>query len=459
VDTTVVFFALAISLVTGALSSLAPAFVVARTNLVASLNEGGRSGTGAAAHGRIRSALAIGEIAVALVLLTAAFAFLRSYQKMLAIDPGFQADHVLVGSYALPSAQYPANANVETFNRAVIRDLASKPGVLAAGLGTFVPSSGTSGMSGYTLEGERADGWKLKFAAFDQVYGNFFEALKIPLMAGRLFTENDRAGAPPVVIVSQSMAEHSWPGQNPIGKRMHAGNPKRSYPWATVVGVVGNTRIGPRDGKGNDQWYIPAMQPEILTEPQPSSATGPSRTMPSAGFLVMRAALPPAQMTGILRAAVAQSDPLLALDQVGPMQDVLAKTEAPRAFMTEWIGAFALAALALAVTGIYAVIAFSVSLRTQEIAIRMALGAEREKIARLILRSAAALALLGCVIGIAGSFAVASLLRSFLFDVSPMDPWIYVAGVLVMMTVSLLAAVLPAVRAASGDPMDALRSM
>lgn len=455
VDGVVALFALGVSLLTGVLCSLAPAFVVSRTNLVVSLKESARTGTGAATHGRIRSALAMAETAVALVLLTASLAFLRSYQKMLAVDPGFRPEHVLVAGYHLPSAQYPANAAVETFDKAVIQGLSSKPGVLAAGISTWLPSSDFAGMSAYTIEGERSEGWKLKFDGFNSVYGNYFEALGIPLLGGRLFTENDRAGSPLVVIVSQSMAQHSWPGQNPIGKRMHAGNPNKGLPWATVVGVVGNTRIGPRDAKGNDQWYVPAAQPAILNGSEPL----PSRTIPAGGFILLRAALPPEQMTGILRASVAQIDPLLALDQVRSMGDVLAKTEGPRTFMTEWIGAFALAALALAMTGIYAVIAFSASLRTQEIAIRMALGAQREQIARLILRSGTKLALLGCGIGVAGSLAISQLIRSFLFAVSPTNPWIYIGSVLVMMVIAILASAVPAIRAASGDPVDALRSM
>ncbi|MGC2399921.1 MAG: ABC transporter permease [Acidobacteriaceae bacterium] len=453
VDAGATVFALGAALLTGLLCSLAPAFVVSRTNLVVSLKESARTGTGAATHGRIRSALAMAEIAVALVLLTASFAFLRSYQKMLAIDPGFRPEHVLVAGYQLPSAQYPANAAIETFNKAVTQELSSKPGVLAVGIGISLPSSNFAGMAGYTLEGERSQGWKLKFAGFVPVYGNYFEALGIPLLSGRLFTESDRAGAPAVIIVSQSMAQHSWPGQNPIGKRMHAGNPNRQLPWATVVGVVANTRIGPRDGKSNDQWYVPAVQPEILNE------SAPPRAVPAGGFIVLRAALPPEQMAGVLRASVAEIDPLLALNQVRSMGDVLATTEAPRTFMTEWIGAFALAALALAMTGIYAVIAFSASLRTQEIAIRMALGAQRKQIARLVLRSGAMLALVGCGLGIIGSLAISHVLRSFLFDVSPTDPWIYIGSALVMMLIAILASALPAMRAASGDPVDVLRSM
>jgi putative ABC transport system permease protein len=455
IDGTVVLFAVAVALLTGMVCSLAPAYTALRTNLMLALKQNSGTGTAAGSQGRLRSTLVIAEIAVALLLLTASTAFLRSYEKMMAVDPGFRPEHVLVAGYQLPAIQYPTDAAVENFNQAVIDRLTARPGVLSAGIGSTVPSSGQSGLSGYTLEGERLEGWKLRFAAFDAIDGDFFQALGIPLLAGRMFTPNDRAGAPLVIIVSQSMAEHSWPGENPIGKRMHTGNPKKGMPWATVVGVVGNTRIGARDRAGNDQWYLPARQPAILI----GNAPGETRKVPPGGFIVLRSALPPEQMAGILRETVAGIDPLLALDQVQPMSEVLSTTEAPRRFMTELIGIFALAAVALAFTGIYAVISFAVSLRTQEIAIRMALGAGRDNVAALIVRSGARLALAGCAIGIAGSLAVSHLVQSFLFGVTATNPWIYLMSVAAMVLLAVIASLLPAARAAGSDPITALRSV
>lgn len=154
---------------------------------------------------------------------------------MLAVNPGFQPENVLVAGYQLPVTQYRTDMAVEAFNKTVIEWLSAKPGILSVEIGTTLPSSGNSGMSAYTVEGERLEGWKLKFSGFGATYGNYFEALGIPLLQGRLFTANDRANSPLAVIVSQSMAEHSWPGQSPIGKRMHVGNPKKGLPWATVV--------------------------------------------------------------------------------------------------------------------------------------------------------------------------------------------------------------------------------
>jgi putative ABC transport system permease protein len=421
---------------------------------MASLKEGARTGTGASTHAWLRSALVVSEIAIALVLLTVAGAFLRSFQKMRAVDPGFRPDHVLVAGYQLPLRQYPTDTVAEIFNHSVIDRLESKPGVIAAGITNALPASGNSGMAAYTIEGEPTDGWKLKFAAFALTYGDYFRAMDIPLLDGRTFTMDDTSNKPLVVVVNQSMAKHSWPGQQAIGKRMHVGNPKKGLPWATVVGIVADTRIGSRDEPTADQWYAPAQQPAILF----GSAASGNLTQPAGGYITVRSSQPPEQMIQTLRSSVAAVDPLLALQQVQPMNEVISNVEAPRRFNTDLITTFALGALLLAITGIYAVVAFSVSLRTQEIAIRMALGAPRTGIARLVLISGAKMALLGCALGVLASLGLSRLVSSFLFDVSATDPLIYTASVLFMMLMALLASALPATRAASTDPIDALRS-
>ena len=454
-DATVAGFALLLALVTGALCSLAPAFAALRTNLTESLKEGARIGTGASSHSWLRSTLVVSEIAIALVLLVVSGAFLRSFQKMRAVDPGFHPDHVLVAGYQLPLNQYSTDDSADAFNHAVVDRLSGKPGVTAVGITNILPSSGAFGGVGYTIEDEPVDRWKLKFSAFAIVYADYFHAMGIPLIDGRYFSIDDRSSSVLVVIVNQSMARHCWPGQQAIGKRMHVGNPQKGLPWATVVGIVADTKTGARDEPANDQLYIPQQQPAILFG---SAYTG-KLSNPAGGFVVLRSELPPEQMTKTLRASVAEVDPLLALQQVQPMDDVISNVEAPRRFNTDLITAFATGALLLAITGIYAVVAFSVSLRTQEIAIRMALGAQRNGIARLVLISGAKLALFGCGLGVLGSLAVSRLVSSFLFDVSATDPLIYMAGVVIMMGMALLASALPATRAASADPMKALRSI
>ena len=454
IDGGVVAFALLVSLATGALCSIAPAFAALRTNLTESLKEGARTGTGGASHGWLRSALVVAEIAIALVLLTVSGAFLRSFQKMRAVDPGFRPDHVLVSDFQLPLGQYPTFDSANAFNKAVLDKLTAKPGIVAAGITSVLPASGDWAAAGYTVESVPVSRWKLEFANFASIDGDYFKSMEIPLLEGRTFTADDRADTPPVIIVNQTMAKHCWPGQPALGKRIHVGNPKKPLPWATVVGVVADTSAGARDEPNADQWYFPDAQPVTLY----GTEAAENLTHAADGFITLRSALAPGAMMETLRSTVADVDPVLALQNVQPMSAVVATVEAPRQFNTDLITTFALAALLLAVTGIYAVVAFSVSLRTQEIAIRMALGAQRGRIARLVLVSGAKMALLGCALGVAGSLAVSRLIGSFLFNVSATDPLIYLAAALTMLLMTLAAAALPARRAASANPLDALRA-
>src|SRR6202789_1650240 len=450
----VVGFALLLAFATGALCSLAPAFAALRTNLTESLKEGVRTGTGASSHAWLRSTLVVSEIAIALVLLTISGAFLRSFQKMRAVDPGFRPDNVLVACYHLPLNQYNTQTSAEAFNRAVVDRLASKPGIVAAGITNILPASGLYGGVGYTIEGAPVDTWKLKFAMFAITYGDYFRAMSIPLLDGRYFTTDDRSDSSLVVIVGQSMAEHSWPGQRAVGKRMHVGNPQKGLPWATVVGVVADTKVGSPDEPSKDQLYLSAEQPAILFGSDASD-----HPILTSGYITLRSALPPEHMTQTLRATVAEVDPLLALQQMQPMSAVMENVEAPRRFNTDLITAFAAGALLLAITGIYGGMAFSVSKGTQEIAIRMAVGAQRAGIARLVLVSGAKLALIGCGLGVLGSLAISRMVSSFLFNVSATDPLVYLAAALTMMLMALAASALPAMRAASANPLEALREI
>jgi putative ABC transport system permease protein len=454
INIVVAAFALGVSLVTGILCSLAPAFAALRTNLIEALKEGAQSGTAGSHHTWLRSAFVVSEMAVALVLLTISGAFVRSLQKMRAVDPGFRPDHVLVASYSLPKAQYPTDISVETFDRTLSDRLSSKPGTMAIGLTSLLPSSDTSALGTYTIEGEPTANWKMKFGGFTLIYGDYFRAMGIPLFEGRTFTTEDRADKPLVVIVNHWMATHAWPGQSPIGKRMHIGNPKKGLPWATVVGVVADTKLGPRDEPTEAQWYIPALQPATLVGAPPSL----DRSIPFSGYIALRSSLPPESMVDILRSTVADIDPLLALDELQPMDAVISNVESPRRFNTGLITAFAIGALLLSITGIYAVVAFSVSVRRHEIAIRMALGAQRATIARLVLLSAAKMAFIGCALGVMAALSVSHLVSALLFQVSSTDPMIYAASFAIMVLLALVASALPATRAASGDPIDALRA-
>jgi len=452
-DTGVASFAIVISIITGALCSLAPAFAALQTNLTESLKEA--AGTaGATSHAWLRSALVVAEISIALVLLTIAGAFVRSFQKMHSVDPGFRPEQVLVANYRLPLNQYPTRASANSFRRAVLDQLPHQPGVVAASFTSVLPASGFFAGSAYTIEGEPIDKWKLKFSMFTITDGDYFRTMGIPLMEGRYFSENDNANAPLVTVVNQSMARHCWPGQQAIGKRMHAGNPKKGLPWMTVIGIVGDTKPGSRDEPTQDQWYLPEEQSASLGISDPSGKL----SSPEGGYIAVRSALAPEQMIQTLRSTIAQIDPLLGLQQIRPMTEEIVNIEAPRRFNTDLISTFALGSLLLAMVGIYAVVAFSVSLRTQEIAIRMALGCQRGGIVHVVLTSVAKLALVGCALGVLGGLAASQLIRSFLFQVSPTDPFIYTSAALIMLLMSLLAGVLPASRAASADPIEGLRT-
>jgi putative ABC transport system permease protein len=445
-DGTVAGFALLLALATGALCSLAPAFAAIKSDPMESLKEGVRTNTGSSSHSWLRSGLVVSEIAVALVLLIASGALLRSFQKMHAVDPGFHPDHVLIAGYQLPLNQYSTSSSATTFNREIVDRLSSKPGIVAVGIINAAPSTGRYPKTGYTIEGRPTDTWKPEFAVFSVIFGDYFRVMGVRLLEGRDFNADDRSDSQPVVIVNKSMAKHCWPDQYAVGKRIHIGGPPMKAPWATVVGVVADTKMGSRDESSSDQWYTPLEQAAILY------GSGNS------GYITVRSALPPEQMIHTLRSTVAEIDPLLALERVQPMTEAIANVEAPRRFNTGLITAFALGALLLALTGIYAVVAFSASLRMHEIAIRMALGAQRTQIAGLILSSAAKLALFGCTFGVLASLAVSRIIKSLLFDVSATDPLIYLTGVLIMMTTAVFASALPASRVASVDPIVSLRS-
>jgi putative ABC transport system permease protein len=399
--------------------------------------------------------LVVTEIAVALVLLAAAGAFLRSFQKMRDVDPGFRADHVLVAGYNLPSQQYPNPAVSDTFNRSLLERLQALPGVVAAGITNVLPASGFQGGGAYVLDETAHDtsGGQLKIAPWSATEGNYFQAMGIRLIQGRLFNADDKLGAPLVALVNQKLANRFWPNGDAIGRRVRIGTPESKTPWVTIVGVVENTKMNTLDAPDTEQIYAPAQQmTRMFGQFAPKDQGGFN------GFIALRSMLPPEQMTNALRSTVATLDPQLALQQMQTMDEALSSSEAPRRFNTSLVSVFALGALLLATIGVYAVIAFSVSMRAQEMAIRMALGSRRGEIVRLVLISGAKLAAIGCVAGLVGALAVSRLLGAMLFNVSATDPLILTASIATMIVLSLVACAIPAQRAASANPVDALRS-
>ncbi len=453
-DWQLVLFALGLALLTGLLCGLVPAFAAIRTSVNEVLKEGGRTGTADSGHTRLRSALVVAEIAVALVLLTASGLLLRSFEKMRDVNLGFQPDHTLAAIYDLPQNQYATQSAVDTFNEELLRSLRELPGAAGAGIISALPASGNYPGIAFTIEGYvPPKGAGLNMAGMSLVRGDPFRALRIRLFRGRSFTESDKAGSQLVAIVSRKMAQRYWPRQDPIGKRLRRGMPETSTPWMTVVGEVDDVKMGSPDEETAPQVYQPVTQ-SVAAEGVFATAGELSAT---SGWIVLRSRVSPEQMENTLRAAVRRIDPQLALNQMRTMEQAISDSESARRFNTVLISSFAVAAVLLSILGIYAVIAFSVVLRKQEIAIRMALGCRHSGVLMLILGSGIRLAAVGCALGLLGAMAASRLLRSFLFDVSPFDPAVLTLSVIAMLLLALAASALPAKRASGTEPMLALR--
>ena len=453
-DWQVVAFALGLSLLTGVGCGLVPAFAAWRTTVHETLQQGGRSGSAGSGHAWLRSTLVVGEIATALVLLAAAGLLLRSFEKVRQVDLGFHPDHVLVAAYSLPRKQYPDQAASGAFNREIIRRFEQVPGVKFAGLTSSLPASGSSNDSGFVVEGYAPPkGANLNLVTVVTVESDYMKAMSIPLLAGRFFTDADNANSQLVVIVNHKLAEHYWPGADPVGKHVRIGIPESPTPWLTVVGEVADVKEGSPDAPDKEQWYQPWEQ---FNQSLGMFATDPGGIGLS-GFITVRTAMDPETMANSMREAVHSVDPQLALARIETMETAVSDSEAPRTFQTAIITAFALAAVLLAALGIYSVIAFSAALRVQEMAIRIALGSQRSAILRLVFSSAIKLALVGCAIGLASAAATSHLLHSFLFGVRAYDPLALTGASILVLVLALVASLLPARRAAGVDPMKALR--
>ena len=454
IDWQVLAFAIVLAVFTGILCGLAPAFAAIRTSVNETLKQGGRTGS-VGGHARLRSTLVIGEMAIALVLLAASGLLLRSFEKMRAVELGFRPDHTLTAVYSLPRKQYGKQAAVNEFNRELIRRLQQLPGVQYAGLTSFLPVANNNNNSTFIVEGYvPPPGAGLNLATIITVEGDYLKAMRTPLLRGRLFTDSDTANSQLVAIVNQKFAEHYFPAGDPIGKRFRMGTQEMQTPWISIVGEVGDVKESSPDVPDKEQYYQPVDQFETTLGPLGS----PSDLNGNGGYIVLRASTPPEQMINGLRATVRSLDSQLALTQVQTMEQTVSDSEAPRRFNTFLISSFAAAALLLSALGIYSVIAFSAALRVQEMAIRMALGSQRSGILRLVFASAAKLAFAGCLIGLIGTLAASKLLNSLLFGVSAFDPLTLTLAALLVLLLALVAALLPAQRAASVELTQALRT-
>lgn len=454
-DLKVAGFALLLAVLTGLLCGIVPAIAAAHTGVNDALKEGGRTGTAGGGHARLRSILVVAELAVALVLLTASGLLLRSFHKMRLVDLGFRTDHTLTASYGLPRRQYSSQAAVDAFSSALLGKLRQLPGVQQVGVTSLLPNGGGNSSNAFVPEGYvPPKGAGLNLAWASQVFGEYFQAAGIPLLRGRTFKDSDRADSPLVVIVNRTLAERYWPGQDPIGKRIKVGVNESPTPWMTVVGEIADIKQTSADAETLNQMYGASAQAKaaIAQFAPPDMLTG------NYGSIVVRGELPPEQMADSLRTVVRSIDPQLPLTHVESMEHVVEEGQASRRFSTALISSFAAAAVLLALLGIYSVIAFSAAQRTHELAIRLALGSQRSSVLKLVLLSGMKLGLAGCAIGALGAVFATRLLRTLLFQVDPLDPLVLTLAAVSIFLLALAASVVPARRAASIEPMQALRA-
>jgi predicted permease len=459
IDWRVAVFALLLGVFTGVICALAPAFAAIRTSLNQDLKEGGRTGSSGTGHARLRSALVVAEIAVAMVLVSASGLLLRSFEKMRSVQLGFRPDHILTAFYSLPVNQYATQPAVDEFDKELLNRLQHLPGVTSVGIASLLPESGGNENQSFVVDGYvPPKGAGLNLAWTSQVLGDYFHAMGIALRRGRTFTEADNVHSQLVVIVNHKLAEHYWPGQDPIGKRIRWGMPETPTPWLTVVGEVDDVKQDAPDQATKEQAYQPAQQAFASYGSLAASVSAAFALTGNTGFIVLRTALPPQNMENAMVSTVHSIDTQLPLTQMQTMEHAVSATEAPRRFNTGLITAFAIAGVLLALLGIYSIIAFSAALRTQEMAIRMALGSQRSGILGLMVMSGARLAIAGCALGLAGALLASGLLRSFLFGVSPFDPVVLAVATASVLLLAVIVSLLPARRAASTNPMQALRA-
>jgi putative ABC transport system permease protein len=441
---------------TGVACGLAPALASAKADVLASLREGGQAtGQGRSQH-RLRSALVVAEMALALLLLVGAGLLLRSFARMMETNPGFRPERTVTASVALPKQAYPTQEKVDEFFRNLGKRIEELPGVTAVGFGSNIPVVGRNSSRLFAAQDYvRRPGESFSIASNYLTAGEYFRALRIPLIEGRYFNAADDApGAPLVTIISQSLAKRYFAGRDPIGMHIKVG-PNYQYPMPPmrVVGVVGDVSDNPVDRKQDTEMYEPLSQLAADLGPMGAMIGGEGDL-----HAVVRTSGDPGVLEGELRRVVHQADPTLPVTDVQTMEEVVSSTEAPRRFNTWILMAFAAVALGLALLGIYGVLAYAVTERTREIAIRMALGATRGDVERRTLWHAMVLGGAGMVLGLAASVVLTRYLASLLYEVKPLDGMTLAGAVLVLLACAVMAGWLSARRAARVDPMLALRS-
>jgi putative ABC transport system permease protein len=443
IDRQVLRYAAAASIFTSLLFGLVPAFHATRRDSGGHLKEGGRTGTDGRRGGRVRTVLAVGELAIALVLLVGAGLLIRSFIALSNEHPGFATRGVLALRLQLPAAGYGEPARITGFYDQLIERLDALPGVESAAAGSTLLLSSLPTSSSINIEGRpplAADAKNIP-VPYDSVTPEYFSTLQIPLTRGRMLTRADGPQSQPVVMVNEAFVRRFFPGEDPLGRRVTFGNPSQAdTTWQTIVGVVADTKRGGFEREPWAETYFPMRQ-------------APDRR----AFVLLRTDGDPVTLIAAARAAVWSIDRHQAIASVRTVPEILAQRDMNRRFTTLLLGVFASVALVLAIIGTYGVIAHATAQRTQEIGIRIALGADRGTILRMVLAGGLRIAAAGLAIGVFGALALTHVLSGLLFGVGARDPLTFVVVPSALLVVALAACLIPARRAMRVEPVVALR--
>jgi predicted permease len=440
----VLLFTLSLTVLTGMLFGLVPALQSSKSDLTNSLKEGGRSVAGGASHW-LRNAIVVGEIALSLVLLIGAGLVMRSFWRLMNVDPGFDPHRVLAMDLRLPESKYSEGPTRINFYQQLIEKVNALPGVESAAAISHFPLSQTYHSGAMTFEGVTANAERGNLASFEvdrrAITPDYFKVMKTSLLAGRFFTPQDESGGPPVVIIDETLARRLWPNVSPVGKRVTYGRfLEKPEVWLEIVGVIKHIRHHRLDAEVREQIYFPHVHWQ----------TGRMT-------LAIRTASDPDHLVGAVRQAVRSLDPDQPVYQIRTMDGLVAKALAPARFTLLLLTIFAGMAGLLAMIGIYSVMAYIVTQGTHEIGIRMALGAQARDILILVMWQGMSLAVIGVTLGLIGSFALQRVMNGLLYEVSATDPATFVVISLLLACAALLACYVPARRATRVDPLIALR--
>ncbi len=437
-DTRVLGFALGVSVLTGWLFGLAPALQLARPKLHAVLKEGGRGSGEGARWNRVRGGFVVAQVALSLLLLISGGLLIRSFDKLLKVDVGFQPEKLLTLEYRLPRNKYSQNEAQWNFHRQVVERIQEVPGVKSASLVRGLPFSGNGGTASIILpDREIPAKGKEPQVMFNTAMPNYFETMGIPFIEGRLFDGRDQANTPMVFLINQTMARRFWPDENPIGKQIKMAEDGSA---GTVIGIVGNAKHFWLEEESRPQMYsVYSQMPGLFAT------------------LVIRTHVEPMSLAEAVRQAVWNVDSDQPMWKVRTVEFLLNRSIADKRFLIVLMSIFATLALLLTIIGLYGVISYLVNQRTQEIGIRMALGAQARSILGMVLRQGMTLVLLGVALGLAAAWLLTRLMATLLYGIGTSDPLTFTGVALLLTLVALLACYLPARRATKIDPMIALR--